>query len=347
MATRWGDGEVRMFGLRQFSHGVGPAALLLLGISACTPSQTSQPIAIDGSSTVYPITEAIVKDYSLDKGNVEVTVEFSGTGGGFKLFCEGKTDISNASRPINREEMKLCNENQVRYVELPIAFDAITVVGNAENDWLKSLTTEELKRIWEPAAEKSLTRWNQVRPEFPDQPINLYAPGVDSGTFDYFTEAIVGKAGASRLDTLKSEDDDILVQGVIQDPYSLGYFGFAYYEAHTDELKAIGVDMGTGPILPSRETVEKSQYQPLSRPLFIYVNIAKAQENPALREFVDFYLGNAPTTAPKVGYIPLPQEAYDLGKITFNKGEAGTVFGGKSVMELTIPELLKKQASFE
>ena len=336
-----------MLGLRQFSHGVGPAALLLLGISACTPSQTSQPIAIDGSSTVYPITEAIAKDFSADKGEIDVNVEFSGTGGGFRVFCEGKTDISNASRPINKEEMKLCNENEVRFVELPIAFDAITVVTNPKNDWLKSLTTEELKRIWEPAAQKTLTRWNQVRPEFPDQPINLYSPGQDSGTFDYFTEAIVGKAGASRLDTLKSEDDEILVQGVAQDLYALGYFGFAYYESHAKELKEVAVDRGKGPILPSRETVEKSQYQPLSRPLFIYVNIAKAQGNPALRDFVDFYLANAPATVAKVGYIPLPQEAYALGKITFNKGEVGTVFDGKSVVDLTIPELLKKQATFE
>ncbi|AIE74858.1 MULTISPECIES: PstS family phosphate ABC transporter substrate-binding protein [unclassified Synechocystis] len=336
-----------MFGLRQLSRRIAPVALLLLGISACTPSQTSQPIAIDGSSTVYPITEAIVKDYSMGKEEVAIDVAFSGTGGGFRAFCEGKTDITNASRPINKEEMKLCNNNQVRYVELPIAFDAITVVSNPNNDWLNSLTVEELKRIWEPAAEKTLTRWNQVRPEFPDQPINLYSPGEDSGTFDYFTEAIVGQAGASRLDSLKSEDDDILVQGVVQDVYSLGYFGFAYYEAHTDELKAIAVDQGKGPVLPSRETVEKSEYQPLSRPLFIYVNATKAQENPALREFIDFYLANASTTATSVGYIPLPQEAYDLGKISFNKGEVGTVFEGKSVMDLTIGELLKKQASFE
>ncbi|MBE9194752.1 PstS family phosphate ABC transporter substrate-binding protein [Synechocystis sp. LEGE 06083] len=336
-----------MLDLRRLSRGIVPVALLLLGISACTPSQTSQPIAIDGSSTVYPITEAIAKEYFAGQNAVAITVEFSGTGGGFRSFCEGKTDITNASRPINREEMKLCNDNQVRYVELPIAFDAITVVGNPKNDWLNSLTVEELKRIWEPAAEKTLTRWNQVRPEFPDQPINLYSPGEDSGTFDYFTEAIVGQAGASRLDSLKSEDDEILVQGVVQDLYSLGYFGFAYYEAHTNELKAIAVDAGKGPILPSRETVEKSEYQPLSRPLFIYVNATKAQENPALREFVDFYLANAPATATKVGYIPLPEEAYNLGKISFNKGEVGTVFDGKSVMDLTIGELLKKQASFE
>lgn len=336
-----------MFDLRRLSRGIVPTALLLLGISACTPSQTNQPIAINGSSTVYPITEAIIKDYSKGQDAVEVTAEFSGTSGGFRAFCEGKTDIADASRPINREEMKLCNDNQVRYVELPIAFDAITVVSNPKNDWLDSLTVEELKRIWEPAAEKTLTRWNQVRPEFPDEPINLYAPGEDSGTFDYFTEAIVGQAGASRLDSLKSEDDEILVQGVVQDLYSLGYFGFAYYEARIADLKAIGVDNGKGPVLPSRETVEKSEYQPLSRPLFIYVNATKAQNNPALRKFVDFYLANASTTAAQVGYIPLPEEAYNLGKISFNKGEVGTVFDGKSVMDLTIGELLKKQATFE
>lgn len=339
-----------MLGLRQFSRGVSLTVLLLLGVSACTPSQTSQSIAVDGSSTVYPITEAIAKNYVASKDSAEsaeIEVEFSGTGGGFRAFCEGKTDINNASRPITKEEMKLCNANEVRYVELPIAFDAITMVTNPKNDWLKSLTTAELKRIWEPGAEKTLTRWNQVRPEFPDQPINLYSPGQDSGTFDYFTEAIVGKAGASRLDSLKSEDDEIIVQGVAQDLYALGYFGFAYYEAHTQELNELAVDSGKGPILPSRETVEDAQYQPLSRPLFIYVNIAKAQENPNLRDFVDFYLANAPAIAAEVGYIPLPEEAYGLDKIAFNKGKAGTVFDGKSVIDLTITELLRKQASFE
>jgi phosphate transport system substrate-binding protein len=345
--TASGSGEVNVLSLRQFTQRCTPL-ILLFGVVACTSPEANQPIAIDGSSTVFPITEAITKAYKATaKDPVEVTLNFSGTGGGFREFCEGKTDVSDASRPISRAEMDLCNANKVRYIELPVAFDALTVVVNPNNTWAGNLTTEELKKIWQPAAEKTLTRWNQVRPEFPDQPLNLYSPGVDSGTFDYFTEAIVGEPGSSRMDMLKSEDDETLVQGVSQDPNALGYFGFAYYEQHTDSLKALPIDGGKGPITPSRETVENNQYQPLARPLFIYVNLAKAQENPALRDFIDFYLKEAPTVIPQIGYIPLPQEAYDLGKITFHKGEAGTVFGGKSVVDLTIPELLRQQAQFE
>ncbi|MEB3161579.1 MAG: PstS family phosphate ABC transporter substrate-binding protein [Synechocystis sp.] len=333
-----------MFFMRQLVQRCTPIVIVLLGAVACTSPEANQPIAIDGSSTVFPITEAITKAYqSTQKEPVDVSVNVSGTGGGFRAFCEGKTDISDASRPINKEEMALCNANKVRFIELPIAFDAVTVVVNPNNDWLADITTEELKQIWQPSAAKTLTRWNQIRPEFPDQPLNLYIPGTDSGTFDYFTEAIVGEPGKSRLDALKSEDDEILVQGVAQDLYSLGYFGLAYLDAHTDELKAVPVNG----VAPSRETVEQSQYHPLSRPLFIYVNLTKAQDNPALRDFVDFYLQQAPIASAEVGYIPLPQEAYDLGKITFHKGEAGTVFGGQSVVDLTIPELLRQQAKFE
>ena len=336
-----------MFFLRQLAPRCTPIFVLLFALVACTAPEANQPIAIDGSSTVYPITEAIAKAYqTTEKDPVEVSVQFSGTGGGFREFCEGKTDISNASRPITKAEMDLCNSNKVRFVELPIAFDAITVVVNPNNNWAASLTTDELKQIWKPAAEKTLIRWNQIRPEFPDQPLNLYSPGVDSGTFDYFTEAIVGQPGSSRMDMLKSENDETLVQGVSQDPNALGYFGFAYYEQHTDSLKALPIDHGKGPIEPSRETVEKNKYHPLARPLFIYVNLTKAQENPALQDFVDFYLKQAPTVAVTVGYIPLPQEAYDLAQITFNKGGVGTVFGGHSVVDLSIPELLRQQAKF-
>ncbi len=326
--------------------GLGLATALVTVASSITAQET-QSIKIDGSSTVYPITQKIVEDYQSNKKQpAEIKVNFSGTGGGFDKFCRGETDISNASRPIQLDEMEACNNSEVRYIELPIAFDALTVVVNPQNDWLKNITVQELKRIWSPNAEGKITNWQQVRSSFPNRPMNLYAPGQESGTFDYFTEAIVGESGASRRDITSSEDDDVLVQGVRQDPNGLGYFGLAYYEQHADEIKAIAIDNGRGAILPSVETVEQAQYQPLSRPLFIYVNAASAQKNPDLRQFIDFYLAQAPELVTEVGYVPLPEEAYQIDKVTFHRGEVGTVFEGKSQFNLTIPELLRKQAKF-
>mgnify|MGYP001556072431 CR=1 FL=1 len=322
------------------------ATAILIGCTADS-SDESSPIQIDGSSTVYPITKKIVETYQgSTQEQIDITVDFSGTGGGFRKFCQGETDINNASRPIQVEEMKACNQGKIRYIELPIAFDAITVVVNPQNDWLDSITIEELKTIWSPKAEEKITRWNQFRADLPNQPLNLYAPGADSGTFDYFTEAVVGKAGASRSDYLKSEDDEILVQGVSQDPNALGYFGLAYYEQHSTDMKAVAIDSVSGAVLPSRETVEQAQYQPLARPLFIYINAASAQKNPALVQFIEFYLNKVAEIVPEVGYIPLPEEAYHIDEVTFHKGEVGTVFEGKSQFNLTIPELLRQQAQF-
>lgn len=324
--------------------GLGTALLI-----SCTPtaSEEKQSIKVDGSSTVYPITKEIVEKYHANKQNsVDISVKFSGTGGGFTKFCKGETDISNASRPIQIDEMEACNKAEVRYIELPVAFDALTVVVNPQNDWLDRITLEELKKIWSPAAEKKITRWNQIRPDLPDKPLNLYGPGVDSGTFDYFTEAVTGKAGASRTDYTASEDDDILVEDVGKDPNALGYFGLAYYQQHVDRIKVVAVDSGEGAILPSRETVEQAKYQPLARPLFIYVNAASTQKNQALSQLIDFYLTQAPEVVSEVGYVPLPEEAYHINKVTFHKGEVGTVFEGKSQFNLTIPELLRKQARF-
>lgn len=233
--------------------------------SSTQSQQPSQPlIKVDGSSTVFPITQAIVKEFQKTQTDkTQVTVGVSGTGGGFNKFCAGETDISNASRPILTAEMAACNNAKVRYIELPIAFDALTIVVHPQNDWAKDITVAELKKIWSPSAQGKITRWNQVRSSWTDRPLKLYGPGKDSGTFDYFTEAIVGKA-TSRNDYTASEDDDVLVKGVSNDPNALGYFGFAYYEANTDKLKALAVDNGKGSVLPLRQTVEKAQYQPLS-----------------------------------------------------------------------------------
>lgn len=323
------------------------SAIALLNSCAQVQSQTSQQIKIDGSSTVYPITDAIAKDFQKTQGaKVAITVEFSGTGGGFRKFCAGETDISNSSRPIRPEEMEACNKAGIRYYELPIAFDALTVVVNPKNSWAKDITVAELKKLWEPAAQGKITKWNQIRTSWPNQPINLYGAGKDSGTFDYFTEATVGEAKASRTDYTASEDDNVLVQGVTKDPNALGYFGLSYYEANPTQLKALGIDNGQGSVMPTREAVEKAQYKPLTRPLFIYVNYSAAQNKSEVRDFVEFYMEKAPTLVNSVGYIPLPKDGYQLIYNNFYKGKVGTVFNGEAQLDLTIGELLRQQAKF-
>jgi phosphate transport system substrate-binding protein len=326
-------------------------ALLVQSCTSIDPKDV-KPISIDGSSTVFPITEKVLEHYKAnppDKtlSNLEVSSNFSGTSGGFEKFCNGETQINAASRPITKEEMAACNAREIRYLELPIAFDALTVAVNPKNTWADGITTAELKKIWEPAAQGKITRWNQVRPDWPDRPITLHGAGKDSGTFDYFTEAIVGQSKASRSDYNYSEDDRALVNAVEQDPNALGYFGYSYYEQNKDKLKALAVDGGKGAIAPSKETVETAQYQPLARPLFIYVNAKAAQDNPALETFVEYYLNHAPQAVAEVGYIPLPEEAYHIARVQLQKFEVGTVFDGKSEYNLTIPELLRRQAQFE
>jgi phosphate transport system substrate-binding protein len=264
-------------------------------------------VAIDGSSTVFPISEAVAEEFQIANPGVRVTVGISGTGGGFKKFCAGETDISDASRPIKETEIEACAANGIEPIQLSVAWDGLTVVRNPANDWATCMTVDELKRVWQPGS--SITRWSEVRPDWPDTEIELYGPDTDSGTFDYFTEAIVGEEDASRDDYTASADDNVLVVGVEGDAGSLGYFGFAYYEESADKLGAVAVDNGAGCVLPSRETIESGTYAPLSRPMFIYVK-PDALARPEVRAFVDFYIENAPTLVPEVGYVPLTEGQY-------------------------------------
>jgi phosphate transport system substrate-binding protein len=269
----------------------------------------SGAISIDGSSTVYPITEAVAEEFRLEHGDVKITVGVSGTGGGFKKFSRGETHINNASRPIKEQEAATCKENNISYVELTVAFDGLAVLVNKENTWVNDITVEELKKIWEPAAQGKITKWNQIRKEWPAEEFHLYGPGVASGTYDYFTEAVVGKSGESRGDFTASEDDNVLVQGIAGDKNALGFFGLAYYEENKEQLKLVGVNNGKGVVLPSVETVKNGTYAPLSRPVFIYVTDAAAKR-PEVATFVNFYLENASQLVPDVGYIPLPDAEY-------------------------------------
>ena len=292
----------------------GLLAALWIALTAQPALAAKGRIAIDGSSTVYPITEAVAEEFQKENPGVRVTVGISGTGGGFKRFGRGETDISDASRPIKPSEAELAGKNGVEYIELPVAFDGLAVMVNPQNTWCDHMTVAELKKLWEPAAQGKITRWNQIRPGWPDKEIHLFGPGTDSGTFDYFTEVICGKAQSSRGDFTSSEDDNVLVQGIASDRLALGYFGLAYYEHNKDRLKLVAINdgnpsNGNGPILPTSETVENGTYQPLARPIFIYVN-KKSAARPEVEAFIRFYLENAPELSREVGYIPLPGEAY-------------------------------------
>jgi phosphate transport system substrate-binding protein len=300
-------------------------------------------VKIDGSSTVYPITEAVAEEFQkATRGAIRVTVGISGTGGGFKKFTRGETDIANASRPILKKEMEEAKKNGIEYIELPIAYDGLSVMVNPANNWVKSLTVADLKRIWEPAAQGKVTRWKQVRTEWPDAPLKLYGAGADSGTFDYFTEAIVGKAKSSRGDYTASEDDNILVQGISTDRNALGFFGYAYYDENKDRLKLVPIDGGKGPVAPSEKSIMDGTYQPLSRPIFIYVN-KKSAEKPEVKQFVEFYLKNAPKLVKAVKYVPLSEQLYRLALEHFNQKKTGTVFGGEAQVGVKLEELLAKE----
>jgi len=302
-------------------------------------------VRMDGSSTVFPIAEAVAEEFQLsERGAVRVTVGLSGTGGGFKKLCRGDIDVSNASRPILKEEMEMCRAAGINYIELPVAFDAITVVVNPKNDWVQTLNVADLKKMWEPAAQGQVLRWNQVRPEWPDVPLMLFGPGADSGTFDYFTEAVTGEAKSSRGDYTASEDDNVLVQGVENNKNALGYFGFAYYIGHKERMRVIPIESNDGTqVAPSNATVIDGTYQPLSRPLFIYVSDKSAQR-PEVRRFIEYYLTEGPALAAEVGFVEMPEHAAKTALRHFNENRLGTVFGGVPEVGITIDELLEREA---
>jgi phosphate transport system substrate-binding protein len=324
--------------------------ITLVALALATSAKAQTIIKIDGSSTVYPITEAMAEEFQTSKRNsIKVTAGVSGTGGGFKKFCRGETDIQDASRPITGAEMADCKKIGNQYIELPIAYDATVVAVNVKNP-LNEITVAQLKKMWEPAAAGKILKWNQVDSKWPDSDLKLFGAGSDSGTFDYFTEAIVEKAKSSRGDYTASEDDNIIVKGISGDKNALGYLPMSYYMENTKTLKALAIIGGdkapvkTG-VLPSKETVENGTYFPLSRPLFLYINV-KSANRPEVREFVNFYLDHAPAIVQEVKYIALPAKAYKMASEHFAKGKIGTVFATGSHIGVKIEDLMKKETSF-
>jgi phosphate transport system substrate-binding protein len=301
-------------------------------------------IKIDGSSTVYPVTEAVAEEFRR-AGGTDVTVGIAGTGGGFQKFCRDELDIADASRPISVAESESCAQAGVAFIELPVAYDGLAVVVNPKNTWATSMTVAELRKLWEPAAQGKVMRWSDVRPGWPSNEIHLYGAGVDSGTFDYFTEAIVGKVDQSRGDYTSSEDDNVIVQGVGGDENALGYFGYAYYEENRDKLKLVPIDdgddsNGKGPILPSPETVKDGTYRPLSRPIFIYPKV-KALDRPEVNNFVDFYLTKGVPLVREVGYVPLTDKEYEMVRQRFAGRKTGSMYQGTdSHSQLTLEQRL-------
>jgi phosphate transport system substrate-binding protein len=333
------------------------AVALGLPVASCQPAQTTErthetpgpttgaagggvglagSVTMDGSATVLPVSRKMADAFQQRNPGVRVAAQSSGTGGGFRKFCAGEVDVTGASRPINAAESQACQANHIEFIELPIAFDSLSIVVNAKNTFASCLTVDELKRVWEPAAEGKLTRWNQIRADFPNQPLALFGPGKDSGTFDYFTLAVVGVESRSRSDYTKSEDDTVLVNGVAADPNALGYFGYAYYLANRDTLKLVAIDNGQGCVLPGPKTVADNSYQPLSRPMFVYVS-KSAAARPEAKAFARFCV--EPENARyvrDVGYVPLPIVTLLAAGRRLDTGLTGSIFGGRgSVLGVT------------
>lgn len=310
-----------------------PLSFLFLSLVAscaligCKAEKTSKTVAIGGSSTVYPLSKAIAEAYGRVNPALQFNVEFSGTGGGLKKFCAGQLDITGASRPINATEMEQCKAQHVEYIEVPVAFDSLSLVVNAKNSFVDCLKVSEIRSMWEPKAEGKISTWQQIRPSFPAQQLQLFSPGKNSGTFDYFTLAIVGTEGKSRADVTMSEDDMVIERGVEANPNAIGYFGYAYYQANKEKVKLVAIDNGHGCIAPSAQTVADATYQPLTRPLFIYVNTAVQSD---VKAFARFYLSSeAALNATKFGFVPLPAAALAVQASRLDKGVKGSAFGGR------------------
>ena len=323
------------------------SATVLAGcfVSSAAHAQV-RTVQIDGSSTVFPVMEAVAEEFQKSKKNsVRVTVGISGTGGGFKKFCRGETDMSNGSRPILKSEIEECKKAGIDFYELPIAFDALTVAVSPKNNFMECVTVADLKKIWEPSAQGKVMKWSDVNAKWPDRPMKLFGAGSDSGTFDYFTEAVVGKAKSSRGDFTASEDDNVLVTGIEGDVNSLGYIPYAYYAPHAKQLKALSVDWGKGQgcVAPSLDNVLKGVYNPLARPLFLYVG-KKAAEKAEVKEFVEFAMANAVPLIKEVKYLPLPDRAYPSALAKFRAGKTGSVFGGVPEVGMSIDDLLAREA---
>ncbi len=319
------------------------SALTLAAASSAASAQTI--IAVDGSSTVFPITEAMAEEFQKANPGIKVTVGIAGTGGGFKKFCRGEIDISDASRPIKKSEAEDCKKNGIQYIELPVALDALAVMVNPKNTWAAELTVAELKKMWEPEAQGKIMNWNQIRPGFPNAPLKLFGAGVDSGTYDYFTAATVGKEHSSRGDFTASEDDNVLVQGIAGDVNAIGFFGLAYYIENKSKLKAVGIKLNdtAKAVLPAVETAKNGTYQPLSRPIFIYVS-TKSLDKPHVAKFVEFYMDpkNATKLVAEVGYVPLPETALKAFRERVTKRMVGTGFTGSKI-GVSVEELMKEK----
>ena len=328
-------------------HCLISAATLGVVLAPAAIAQT-KTVTVDGSSTVFPVMEAIAEEFQKsNKGQVRMTVGISGTGGGFKKFCRGETDLSNGSRPILKEEIEACKQAGIEFYELPLAFDALTVAVSPKNTFVGDcITVGDLKKIWEPAAQGKVMNWSDVRQGWPNQKITLYGAGSDSGTFDYFTEAVTGKAKASRGDYTASEDDNVLVTGIESDPNSLGYIPFAYYAPHAAKMKALAVDWGKGQGCqkPSLENVLAGQYNPLSRPLFVYVSKKAADTKPEVRAFVEFAMTQSVPLIKEVKYLQLPDQAYELALKKFKDGKTGSVFGGVPEVGVKIEDIVNRES---